>query len=346
MTSAETPQWLPGAFARSMSNIGVKLDRAQLEELAQKLLVKWTSPNRHYHNVNHLVAVLTGIDELHGCTHDPDLLRVAAWLHGIVFSDYEEGDDARAVGEDEVASSAAAAKILQKTGLDESVVERICGLIISMKSHRSYPDDVDQQVLLDADMSMLATDPQDYRDYVRAVREEYAHVPAASYCRFRRRIVRKLLARNAIFNSPLAEDWESVARNNLEAEEARLDAELECLESDVRREANDAAEEHDEAIERYQHRSDDPSTGVIKGVAPLKSVSEPEVITAELPVVSDEDTQDSPQMAPDEGALEDEEDEADSSEQAEEDLSSSLELAIDVLDTVPKREEKKPPEQD
>lgn len=63
MTSSETPQWLPGAFARSMSNIGVDLDRAQLEELAGQLLAKWDSPNRHYHNVQHLVAVLSGIDE-------------------------------------------------------------------------------------------------------------------------------------------------------------------------------------------------------------------------------------------------------------------------------------------
>ncbi|MDU6110926.1 MAG: hypothetical protein E6631_00680 [Winkia neuii] len=344
MTSSETPQWLPGAFARSMSNIGVDLDRAQLEELAGQLLAKWDSPNRHYHNVQHLVAVLSGIDELQGCTHDPDLLRVAVWLHGIVFVDYEDGDDARAVGEDEVASASAAAKILKATGLDESVVERICGLIISMKSHRSYPDDVDQQVLLDADMSMLAADPQDYRDYVAAVREEYAHVPEAAYCRFRRRIVRKLLGRNAIFNSPMAEDWDSVARNNLEAEKARLDTELSSLESDVRREANDAAEEHDEAIERYQHRSDDPSTGVIKGMAPLKSASEPQVITAELPVIkAEEDSEEQPQMAPDEGALEEKanQDQDLEEEQAEqEDLSSSLELAIDVLDSLPKREEK------
>ena len=46
-------------------------------------------PGRHFHNIRHLTDVLARVDELEE-THEPDLVRLAAWYHGAIF----DADDA------------------------------------------------------------------------------------------------------------------------------------------------------------------------------------------------------------------------------------------------------------
>lgn len=58
------------------------------------------------------------------------------------------------------------------------------------------------------------------------------HLPLLSYLRTRTTIVRKLLARDRLFASPLGQHWERPARENLEAELRRLSRKLSILEAD------------------------------------------------------------------------------------------------------------------
>ena len=74
----------------------------------------------------------------------------------------------------------------------------------------------------DADLGCLAIEPQRYREYSHLIYSEYAHLPLLSYLRTRTTIVRKLLARDRLFASPLGQHWERPARENLEAELRRL----------------------------------------------------------------------------------------------------------------------------
>jgi predicted metal-dependent HD superfamily phosphohydrolase len=78
-------------------------------------------------------------------------------------------------------------------------------------------------VLCDADLGILAADPDRYAAYTVGVRREYAHVPDADFATGRATVLRALLAKPTLFHTGLARDlWEARARANVEAELARL----------------------------------------------------------------------------------------------------------------------------
>ncbi|MFH5824863.1 hypothetical protein [Georgenia sp. AZ-5] len=226
MGVTDVPQWLPSAFVRSVLAVGATAPREQIEEACSRLLARWQEPERHFHNLKHLVDVLARVDELAAETHHPDVVRLAAWYHGAVFSSTARKAYSRSGGEDEVASAELATADLRSLGVPEKVIARVTELIHRLKRHEADPRDIDSLALCDADLAVLAADPQHYRAYRRAVRAEYEHLPARHYVEARKAIVTKLLARRHLFVSPMGAQWEDIARENLRAELERLEAEL------------------------------------------------------------------------------------------------------------------------
>ncbi|KAE8763885.1 hypothetical protein [Georgenia thermotolerans] len=229
MGVTDVPQWLPSAFVRSVLAVGATAPREEIEETCSRLLARWQEPDRHFHNLKHLVDVLARVDELAEETHHPDVVRLATWYHGAVFSSTPSKAYSRSGGEDEVASAELATTELAALGVPEKVTARVAYLILNLKRHDADPRDIDALALCDADLAVLAADPQHYRSYRKAVREEYAHLPLRHYLEARMAIVTKLLARRQIFLSPLGEQWEDSARENLHAELERLRGELAVL---------------------------------------------------------------------------------------------------------------------
>ncbi|GAA1652223.1 hypothetical protein [Georgenia ruanii] len=229
MGVTDVPQWLPSAFVRSVLAVGATAPREEIEETCRRLLARWQEPDRHFHNLKHLVDVLARVDELAEETHHPDVVRLATWYHGAVFSSTPSKAYSRSGGEDEVASAELATTELTALGVPEKVTARVAYLILNLKRHDADPRDIDALALCDADLAVLAADPQHYRAYRTAVREEYAHLPLRHYLEARRAIVTKLLGRRQIFLSPLGGQWEDSARENLQAELERLRGELAVL---------------------------------------------------------------------------------------------------------------------
>ena len=170
--------------------------------------------------------MLARVDELAEESHDPDIMRVACWYHGCVFSSDVEEVIRGNGGEDETASAAFAEADLRHLGVPMETVKRVCSLIVNLKRHMLADDDIDAQALIDADLGTLAVDPQTYTEYVRLLREEYSHIPVEEYLRGRLTIVSRLLDREHLFHSPLGERWEHPARENLSAEQRRLHEKL------------------------------------------------------------------------------------------------------------------------
>ena len=216
------PQWLLPAYVRSVTALGATASMEHVEESGRDLIEKWSSPNRRFHDIAHLVAVLQRVDELAEETHHPELVRVAAWYHGAIFDSAVHKTYHRAVGENKDASASHALARLQELGVPHQQAERVSALIRGLIRHDSDPTDVDAMVLCDSDMGILASEPQKYRDYRIRVRAEFDHVPPLEYLDARISIVTSLLARRRLFLSPLAEGWETAGRQNLTAELSRL----------------------------------------------------------------------------------------------------------------------------
>ena len=102
-------------------------------------------------------------------------------------------------------------------------------LISALDRHTPVGSDDDCAVLCDADLAMLAAEPQRYRAYLADVRAEYSHLPVEEFVRARIAILRRLRERPRLFASPMGRFWEEPARQNLDGELQRLERELAAI---------------------------------------------------------------------------------------------------------------------
>lgn len=180
-------------------------------DLRDRLREAYDDPARGYHDLRHLAEVLQRLDELMPDEHPGrDALLLAAWFHDAVYD---------SAGDNEERSARLAEQQLDGT---PHAVE-VARLVRLTETHRPAEDDLDGQLLCDADLAILAAPPGRYDDYVAGVRAEYADVPEADFRTGRRAILQELLAKPALFHTPRARQrWELRARANVQAEIARL----------------------------------------------------------------------------------------------------------------------------
>ena len=259
---ADAPQWLFSSFVDAMQEIGASAPIPLLEAEARDLISRWNAKGRILHNTRHLIKTLARIDEIASTAHDPDVLRVALWYQGAVlnrsFDVFQRGTNS---DEQEFSALYHARSRMETLGLSEDVISRVQELMMALFTHRADPSDMDAQVLIDADLGMLAVSPQDFKRFRESLREECPDLCDTDYVRARRLAIKKILAREQIFHSPLALAWEESARANLEAESAKLarvlkesapDADLDEPEEDF------GPEEHHETLS-----SDTPTSGTM-----------------------------------------------------------------------------------
>ncbi len=231
MTVTDAPEWLTREWVRTCQQAGAEADEAALVDTGERLIGRWMQAGRHFHNLRHLTDVLARVDELEQETHEPDLVRLAAWYHGAIFDADEGASYDHRGGEDEQASAALARAELIDLGLPAERADRVAQLVTALRRHAPRPEDVDCAVLCDADLAMLAGDPQRYKTYLAEVRAEYAHLPVEEFVRARIAILHRLDEREALFQTPLGAAWEEPARQNVRAELHRLEKELAKIEA-------------------------------------------------------------------------------------------------------------------
>ncbi|MBV7362895.1 hypothetical protein KRX54_00380 [Actinomycetaceae bacterium TAE3-ERU4] len=229
MGVVDAPQWLISAFVRSAQTLGATSEKEYLVERCHELIERWSSEDRVFHNQRHLINTLAALDEIISASHNPEILRMAAWYHGAVFTTEAPEAYSREAGEVMAPSAEYALKDLTEMGIPEKTSNRIAELILSLGKHHSPEGDLDASVLIDAELSMLAASPQDYKKYCDGIAAEYAHIPRARFLKARAAIIEHLLARRPLFTSPLGAQWEKPAKQNLEAEQAKLLARIDDL---------------------------------------------------------------------------------------------------------------------
>lgn len=178
---------------------------------ADDLLRRWQEPQRRYHTVGHLTAVLDHIDVLEEYAHDPDVVRLAAWFHDAVYLPERSENEER--------SARLAERALPEAGVPAARTAEVARLVRLTVGHDPADDDPDGQVLCDADLAILASPPSAYAAYTAAVREEYHFVPNEAFRTGRAGILRQLLDLPRLFRTPYgASEWEATARYNLTSE--------------------------------------------------------------------------------------------------------------------------------
>jgi predicted metal-dependent HD superfamily phosphohydrolase len=181
------------------------------------LLARWREAHRHYHTVEHLVAVLDVVDAYAHVAARPELVRLAAWFHDAVYDPWTSADG------NERASAALAGVVLGQVGVPPDAIGEVRRLVLLTAGHDVAPGDPDGALLCDADLAILASPAPDYDRYAAAVRREYGHLPDDEFRAGRTAVLDHLLALPALFRTPpLADRWERAARANLARELAAL----------------------------------------------------------------------------------------------------------------------------
>ena len=200
-------------FRAAARGAGATADDGDLIAAAGFLLTRWSEPQRQYHTVTHLTAVLDVVDRFADLAPHPDRVRLAAWMHDAVY-------DPRALGDaNERDSAEFAESILLTLGVPAAAAAEVARLVGLTAGHATGADDPDGELLCDADLAVLAGDEEEYAAYAAAIRREYAHVPDEDFRAGRARVLTALLELPSIYRlEPLRARWEERARANLRRE--------------------------------------------------------------------------------------------------------------------------------
>ncbi|MFZ9629096.1 MAG: metal-dependent phosphohydrolase [Ilumatobacteraceae bacterium] len=194
----------------------------------ESLLARLREPHRHYHTATHVMWVLRHADDIlrhPSCAAlDADAVRLAALWHDAVY-------DPTAV-DNEAVSARLAHEVALSLGWDAARAALVEALVRSTEPGTSRTPHADGaahgavdefDVLHDADLAILGSEPAQYQAYVNAVRREYAHVSDDDWRRGRPAVLRSILATRPLFRTAAMATRTARAEANLAAELASLE---------------------------------------------------------------------------------------------------------------------------
>ena len=175
--------------------------------LMNQLVAAYSERHRHYHTLQHLRECLAHADAVRTLAKRPAEVELALWFHDAVY-------DPRRTDNEERSARWAHASVLA-AGCEAAIADRMSALVLATAGHHAS-EDVDTQLLLDVDLSILGSAYARFDEYERQVRLEYAHVDDAAFRAGRLEFVTGMLARPAIYATQVyREALEPRARENL-----------------------------------------------------------------------------------------------------------------------------------
>lgn len=166
----------------------------------ERLVACYREPHRRYHTLTHLEECFQKLDEIADLASHPQDVELAIWFHDAIYDPRRSDNEQRSA--DWAVSS---------TGNP-----RVHALVMATR-HEATPADIDAQVLVDVDLSILGAPEKRFDEYEHQVREEYGWVPGMIYRRKRREILESFFTRPTIYNTQrFIERYEAQARANLE----------------------------------------------------------------------------------------------------------------------------------
>jgi predicted metal-dependent HD superfamily phosphohydrolase len=187
------------------------VEQVAAEKTFTQLVTAYSTPGRYYHTLEHIYHVLNTIQTLQNQAQDLPAVQFAAWFHDVIYNPQAQDNEEK--------SAIYASEILKSLTIPSYIITKVSTLILHTKHHQAASDDCDTQVLLDADLAILGTNPSRYHQYALAIRQEYAWLPDAIYLAARNKVLQQFLQRHRIYFTDLMfANFESSARHNLKAE--------------------------------------------------------------------------------------------------------------------------------
>lgn len=192
------------------------IDLREIDRVLQDLFRVYSGSDRHYHNLIHIHRVLELVGEWKACEIDRESLQFSAWFHDAIYNPKASNNEAK--------SAEYAAIELAKMGIEKETIDRVISLISYTQFHQAPTNDLEAQILLDADLAILGSPPREYQAYARAIRREYSWLSGSEYRAGRRRVLEQFLQRDRLYFLDLYyEKFERQARENIHLELVNID---------------------------------------------------------------------------------------------------------------------------
>ena len=175
-----------------------------------ELVDRYRDNGRFYHNLTHVEAVLNHVQPYLSQAKNPIALQLAAWFHDVIYDATHHDNEAQ--------SALFARDVLTELHVSQAEIDEVERLIWLTVKHETAVSDLDGQILIDADLAILAAEPAQYDAYAQAIRQEYAHVPDEAYRVGQGQVLKRLEERPFLYNLPEHQSWEAAARANLARE--------------------------------------------------------------------------------------------------------------------------------
>lgn len=188
----------------------IEIPEKECQFVVNEVFKYYNEPHRTYHNLSHLQSLFKVSALTNQSLKNPTVFQLAIIFHDII---YEIGKK-----DNEVKSAALAVELLDgHLSKEDSVL--LTEIIESTAKHEPQVDHPDLLLFLDCDLSVLAAPNAVYKDYAKAIRQEYIKYPTILYRPGRRKVLQHFLKKERIyFTDFFFENYESQARANLSSE--------------------------------------------------------------------------------------------------------------------------------
>jgi predicted metal-dependent HD superfamily phosphohydrolase len=206
---------LLGRFRNTLATAGADRSSGVLADLAIELFDAYCDKSRHYHGLNHLRQCFTVYDQQKPQEIDAGAVELALWYHDIVYN-------SRAKDNEVQSAEIAEARVRHLIRLPQETASLVRDLVLAT-CHTAQQTTRNAQVVVDVDLSILASDETTFLAYEKDIRLEYNWVPEPMYREGRLRVLQGFLNRPTIYNTPeFQKRFESAARVNLMGSVTRL----------------------------------------------------------------------------------------------------------------------------
>ncbi len=208
---------LSDSFTRAWQGAGAT---SPSETVFEALRAAYSEPHRYYHTLQHIEESIATFEQVRECAQRPFELELALWFHDAVYDVHAH--------ENELQSAIWARRALSEAGVVYGKAETVFKMVMATAHFSSFSPELtqDERLLVDIDLSILASGTERFAQYEQQIREEYAFVPRDLFIQKRIEILKGFLDQRSIFQTPHFEGTlEHLARINLAQAQSALSLE-------------------------------------------------------------------------------------------------------------------------
>ncbi|MEO1857550.1 MAG: hypothetical protein ABGY95_09355 [Rubritalea sp.] len=202
------------ALERRWTSFAERIEITEPSKPWEAIATLHTSPERKYHNIEHIHDCLEKFDSWPNKPADKacDSIELAIWFHDIIY------ENTRADNEDY--SAALLTHFLRGHPLETEAVA-----LIMATQHKETSGMRSEEIICDIDLSILGSAAEEYQRYADAIQQEYDWVEPEMYREKRCDVLRNFLLRENIYHTEHARShWQDQAKINLQNEINQLES--------------------------------------------------------------------------------------------------------------------------